>query len=90
MTFTEWSKRPPQHPCFAIFRGLRATRSGRVNELYEPVQIVWTWRGRTKELAVARMRQQGLTPLADLSGEWQELILREPVAGLAAFVGVQP
>ena len=72
MIFSNWSKTPPDHPCCAIFRGLRVTRSGRIYELYEPAKIVYTWRGRQKELAAALCGRQQLIPLTCMDGEWQE------------------
>lgn len=74
MIFSEWSRTPPDHVGYAIFRGLRDAGHGRVQELYQPVEIVISWRGWQKELGVAMMGRQRKYPLAAFDGEWQEAI----------------
>lgn len=75
MTFSDWSRTPPTRECYAIFRGLRVTGSGRASQLHEFVQVKEIWRGNKRELAVARMGRQELTPLTACTGEWQEWVL---------------
>jgi hypothetical protein len=70
VTLTDWTKTPPDHPCWALFRGLRTFGRGYVIEMNEPVRIEYAWKGRVKELAVAAAGRQQRLPLTRFDGEW--------------------
>jgi hypothetical protein len=81
MTLSEWTKTPPAHACWVIFRGLRTFGRGRVIEMNEPVRIEYVWRGRVKELAVAAVGRQQKIRLTNFDGEWQIIDLEERCDG---------
>lgn len=70
------SHRPPRHPGWAIFHGIRhSTRPGAIEQIHEPVKIIaYPYPTFSEHELVVKMAGRAATySLRSFEGEWQPL-----------------
>jgi len=65
----------PTEPGFWIFNGIRAVQNNQYRHIHAPVEIVYVWNRRGRELAVKLIGRQQAIRLDAFCGEWQRLEL---------------
>jgi hypothetical protein len=65
----------PTTPGFWIFHGSRAVQNNQLRPIHAPVEIVYVWNRRGRELAVKLIGRQQCIPLGNFIGDWQKLDL---------------
>jgi len=63
----------PTEPGFFLFHGIRAVQNNQYRHIHAPVEIVYVWNRRGRELAVKLIGRQQAVPLVNFCGSWEKI-----------------
>jgi len=65
----------PTEPGFFLFHGIRSVQNNQYRHIHAPVEIVYVYNRRGRELAVKLIGRQQAIELSRFCGEWRRIEL---------------